>query len=340
MAIDQNLIYFTPGCYGTFLEWALTFLQGKDDSLPFESTGSSHLFKGNHLFPPELIFKYINSPNKCHLSRCHPNIFEKVNEHEQFHKHKFIEIIRQDLNFLKNHFNKILVLTFDERSTLWVENNALGKILISEEQYNKYNAKYGYSREHWQAHLEVNPTQRLRHMLHREIDSKNSSFKIENLLGWNKNSIYDFDLWELRELLSLYYFSSISSQITSWKTLEASTPDNLFIFVDSFKDTFVDTILKTAEYFNISVIDSKLKELADIYTVWKTSQDQMDKDLLCNQIVNSIVSNEYFDWSMYSLSIIDEAWIQKSLSDKDIQIKCYNLNTFPTNTKELRDVTR
>ena len=62
----------------------------------------------------------------------------------------------------------------------------------------------------------------------------------------------------------------------------------------------------------------------------------MNKDAVCDKIVNSIATNELFDWSTISLSILDEAWIQKSLSDKGIQIKCYKLNTFPTNSKDFQ----
>ena len=40
------------------------------------------------------------------------------------------------------------------------------------------------------------------------------------------------------------------------------------------------------------------------------------------------------------LSIIDEAWIQKQLREQGHEIKCYNLNDFPTNSWDLRDATK
>lgn len=63
-------------------------------------------------------------------------------------------------------------------------------------------------------------------------------------------------------------------------------------------------------------------------------QCHMNKDLLCNQIVESIITNEYFDWSATALTFIDEAMIQKLLRDAGVQLRCYNLNIFPTNTKD------
>ncbi len=54
---STNLIFFTGGCYGTFIEWALNFVKGSTTTFPFKKTGSSHEFKGNMLYPPGRLFE-------------------------------------------------------------------------------------------------------------------------------------------------------------------------------------------------------------------------------------------------------------------------------------------
>ena len=330
--MKQNLILYPAGCYGTFFEWIFNFLEGTKDTLPFNDNGNSHKFKGNSLWPPEKIFEHVNSNNRYHFSRCHPHIVEKVNEHELVFQKNYHEILQDDLDYLKNHFDKTLILAYDEKSILWFENNGFDKIVLT--IVDDKLKPYGYSEEFFKELLTSDPILRTKHLIDNDIKSISSTFNIENLLGWNKTSIYDFDIWELRELLSLYHFSKNFGQIQAWKTLAVDNPNNMFIFIDSLRDEFIYVILKAAEYFNITVDNLKLEELKKIHKEWVVLQRQMNKDFLCNQIVKSIISNEYFDWSDATLSIIDEAWIQKSLNDAGLQFCCYNLNIFPTNTHD------
>ena len=331
----SNIILFNGGCYGHFFEWIFNYLEGITTTLPFNSNGNSHRFLGNFFHPPIKLFEYINSDNHYRFSRCHPHIFEKVNEHESpFQKNDYSEIIQKDLDFLEKHFDKILVLSYNENSILWFENNSLDKVFLSEDEYNLYYLKHGYSKEFLQDIMTSDTIQRYRYIIDKQVNSKSSGFKRENLLGWNKTSIHDFDIWELRELLSIYHFSSNNGQISAWKTVSAKNPSIKFIFIDSLKTDFINTIVSAAKYFDIFVTDSQIDKLKEIHIEWAKIQKQMDKDLLCAQIVNSIITNEFFDWFDYSLSIIDEAWIQKSLNDNGIKIKCCNLNKFPTNTTD------
>ena len=331
----SSIILFIGGCYGHFFEWIFNYLEGTTTTLPFNSNGNSHQFLGNFFYPPASLFEYINSDNHYRFGRCHPHIFEKVNEHEiSFQKNNYSEVIQKDLDFLEKHFDKILVLTYDKKSILWVENNILDKTLISEDFYNLFLLKYKYSKESHQEVMTSDPIQRYRYLIDKQVKSKSSSFKTENLLGWSKTSIHDFDIWELRELLSIYYFSTNDGQISAWKTVTANNPSTKFIFIDSLKTDFINTIVSAAKYFDIFVTDSQIDKLKEIHIEWVKLQKQIDKDLLCVQIVNSIITNEFFDWFDHSLSIIDEAWIQKSLNDKGIKIKCWNLNKFPTNTTD------
>jgi len=339
--MKQNLILYECGAYGTFFEWIFNFIEGTTSTLPLESTGSSHLFVGNLLHPKEKIFEYINSDNKNRFSRCHPNIFEFASDTkgDQWFNTKsnqpWDKVLQEDLDFLKNHFDKILVLTFSKSSMLWIENNYIDKTFLSDNIFKSRFEKYGYLKESF--NLQTDPIEFIRHQIDYNVDRKRTHLTIENLKKWNKTSIFDFDIWELRELLALQYFHGVFIREQAWKTVSLNNDDVKFIFIDSLRDKFIDTILTAAEYFNLNVTARRIEELKEIHKSWAKLQKQIDKDSICNQIVTSIIANDFFDWSTHSLSIIDEAWVQKSLSDNSIQIKCWNLNTFPTNTKDFEE---
>ena len=331
--MKQNLILYVGGCYGTFFEWVFNFLEDSTDIIPFNSNGNSHKFAGNLLWPPTMLFDHINSNNRYHFSRCHPHIFEKVNDRELVFQKPYHEILQDDLDYLKTNYDKILILTYDEKSILWLENNTFDKVLLTRDSYNDRLKPYGFSEDHLKSFMTSDAILRIRHVLDDDINTNSSKFNIDNLLGWNRTSIYDFDIWELRELVSLCWFSKNIGQIQAWTTISLEY-NEMVVFIDSLKYDFMGVILKTAEYFNISVDNSKLEELEKIHKEWEGLQCHMNKDLLCNQIVESIITNEYFDWSATALTFIDEAMIQKLLRDAGVQLRCYNLNIFPTNTKD------
>ncbi len=333
--MKQNLIYYQGGCYGTFIEWICNFLTDTiDDQLPLKDNGSSHKFKGNFFYPIEKLFEHIQSGNKVHFSRCHPNILEKANEHEVVYQESYDNILQKDFDFLKNNFDKIVFLTYDERSTLWFENNALDKIYVSEKDYDDMFSKYGYEKEFLQEYMIKDSILRLRYNIEKRIKSKNSPFKTENLMGWGKTDIFKFDVWELRELLSLFWFSGSDGRIKAYKTSKENNGDIEFIFIHDLKTKFVDSILRLANKFEFQINKDKMDQLIKIEKKWLDFQIHQDKDDFCNNIVECIRTNQYYDWSFKKLSIIDEAFIQRSLASNGVQIKCWGLNTFPTNTKD------
>jgi hypothetical protein len=330
----QNLILYPGGCYGTFFEWIFNFLENSDLELPFNADGSSHAFIGNFFCPPEKLFRHISSDNRFKFSRVHPGLFEKVNQFEINFKDTYDKIIQQDVDLLKNHFDKILVLSYDHQSILYYENNQLDKGLLGEETFNKEWLVEGYTKDFLKKIMTKDPVERIRHLIDCEINSVLSPLTIKNLQGWNKDSIYNFDIWELRELLSFYWFTRNDGQISAWNKIKLSNKDLLHISISDLREHFIDTVIRSADYFGITVNSTQFTELKKIHQKWLPLQRQINKDSFCSRIVESLRKEEYFDWSNIALSIIDEAWIQKKLFDYNIGIKCDNLNVFPTNTKD------
>lgn len=324
--MKTNLIYYPGGCYGTFIEWCCDFfsVDGTENEFPFLSTGSSHKFDGNWLFPPALLHKYIESDITLPLARCHPSIFEKPNSHDTLKKNSFFDVVSNDFDFLSQHFSKILVCHSDATSYLWLENNQIDKCVLTDNDIVQYYEPWGYTREFLKPMINNDQKLRFSAILEDELDLK-------NIQKW-KHNIDDFDIWELRELLSLYWFNRIKDSMSCWDTLKQKYPNISFVSLNDLKYKFSETVINYLKYFDVKINSTKLSRLAELEHEWKKIQYHINKDELVNDIVQNLINQQDFDWDQ--LSIIDEAYIQKLLRDHGIEIKCWNLNTLPTNTKE------
>ena len=70
---NTNLIAFSGGSYGTYLEWALTTLCGIEPiSDPGGKEGNSHMFKGYHLRNMQQWNAYYRSSDEYKFARIHP----------------------------------------------------------------------------------------------------------------------------------------------------------------------------------------------------------------------------------------------------------------------------
>jgi hypothetical protein len=338
MKTKGSLVYYVAGCYGTFVEWLVNYLEGTTDALPFNNSGSSHNFKGNPYLIGDSVLDYVSSDQSNKFSRCHPLIFKKnVNEIEYAYTDDYGTLLQKDIVFLAQHFEKILCLGFDHTSLLAAENNRLEKVKITSTT-RKNLESYGYSNRFIEIYETPDIVERIKRAIDAEVaHSEMSGFGIKNLLGWNKTSIFDFEIYELRELLALKWFAGCEGQIQAWKTLpDLKLPNVKFLNIDHLRDDFSTTVNSIIEFFDLKVNNDRLKTLPAIYEQWVSLQNQLDKDKICNEIVDAIESNTDKDWADIKLSIVDEAWIQKKLLDRWIGIKCYNLNTFPTNSKDFQ----
>ena len=333
--MKQNLIIFPSGCYGTFFEWLFNFLENPSIEFPFCDTGSSHHFVGNVLSPNEKLFEHISSGNRHRFSRVHFGIFEKRDSIDGSYIDEYHKIIDKELRFLVEHFDNILVIMYGQESVLWQQNNGFDKSLFTDEIFNEYLGKYGHSKEYYKCYFVSDTVERIKHLLDLEVKSELSPFTAKNLMGWNKDNIYDFAVWELRELLSLYWFTRTSGEIDALEKNKLLHQDKIqFISIVDIKNNFVDTVIKSANHFDIPVSSEMIDRLNEVYQQWLPLQKQINKDAICSQIVDSLRKRISFDWSHCDLSIIDEAWIQKTLRDSQIEIRCHGLDVFPTNTDD------
>ena len=150
-----------------------------------------------------------------------------------------------------------------------------------------------------------------------------------------KESWGSTDCWELRELLSFFLEDMIVSskeQIDSYHIqLQQNNCYNLspenFLLNASFE------LEKLLSFFNLKK-HSKF-DLVDLYILeYLELQQNFTKHNQIDEFISSVIDNK--SYSIHNLTIFDEARIQHNLRLYGHEIRCYNLNEFPTNSIDLR----
>ena len=156
-----------------------------------------------------------------------------------------------------------------------------------------------------------------------------------NIVNWNRNytSWQEMQEWELREWMSIFYPQWILEWVDS-KDVKFNCDPFLVSSIDILTN-LKSTFLKISEYLGLTVINKK--ELTQFCNKWtKAQQYIIDEYKSIELIVNNTLSNKDYDWPI--LNIIAESIIQKRLRDAGYELKCYNLNRFPTNSKTLANL--
>ena len=152
---------------------------------------------------------------------------------------------------------------------------------------------------------------------------------------WNQNYVHwlDMEKWELREWFSINYHE----WVTEWINVENDLKDYKNFLVLNNTDIIKDLNLEfTKIVSHCDLTEDKSEEYYEFISNWTTAQQYiLEEFALIDKIVKSTSKNLYFDWSDSRLCIISECIIQKRLRDNGFEIKCYDLNDFPTNSEQL-----
>jgi hypothetical protein len=162
-------------------------------------------------------------------------------------------------------------------------------------------------------------------------------FFTEFLTKWGIRDFNHYNRWELREALS-YFVSQIDSPAESYlKTAITNNSDvdvGMYVDINELRDNFENTLDKIYTYCGIDCNNDFIQQIKPI---WLESQHHKFKDKLVNDISTNIINN--IDFTITDeLSIIDEAYIQYNLRIAGVELRCYNLNTFPKTNKEFQSL--
>ena len=117
MTVKETIpIVFHAGCYGTYLEWALTTLTTEHKILPpFTNKGNSHKFKGNHLIDMDGWRNFVTQPSTHQFVRLHP-------------KTKQDQSLSDNLDTIASAVDGMIYLYPTRQAKLLVVNNYISKV--------------------------------------------------------------------------------------------------------------------------------------------------------------------------------------------------------------------
>jgi hypothetical protein len=261
-------------------------------------------------FPTDMPFTALTNAHKFkgnHLvntKRCldyirSDNNFEFVRFHPKINEQ---ENVLENLKLVSQHFKKVIFNIPTNDTIIWSLNNKLEKI---------------WGIKEW-----------LR---------RNDALINENIKRWKVCDSYSqLDTWELREFLSFFIYEQhlAETELEDIQVNYKNLKNVHTITLKDFKTNFKNTINDLLEYCQISPI--RIETLDYIHSVWLENQHHMFKDELISKIVDSLLTDKFYSWHDKNLTLGDEALIQYFLRQHGIEIRCYNLNTFPTNTADLK----
>jgi hypothetical protein len=332
-----NIILYTPGAYGHFINWCCEYFSGALDSdvIPLNDLGNCHAFKKAKLLTIHPQFKnYTESAEEVRFVQIHENSFSH-NSCNFAKSEEFLKDFSNNLNYAITNYPKLIYLFTTESSKFWIANNQIFKIRIEDWVGLNTNAAIDFLRscnvpEEQITNCTLYGIDRIKYQINTEPGM------INNFLQWDHSSICEFELWELRELASKYYYDTIKSLILTKDDiaiLKNKFPSIYFVEVDNLRENFIDTIKSILKYFDISI--SNWGNIQNIYNIWLSKQIHINKDKQIDLIIDAITNSHYLNWQEYKLTFLDEMCIQRRLSDNNIEIKCWNLNELPTNTNDL-----
>lgn len=337
---ETNIILYSAGAYGNFINWCCDYFSGNlsSDIIPLNDLGNCH----NHvlaillMLPPEFKNYTENTSGNIHqfVQICESSF--DINDIELITQKKFNCLLEKNLTYLQQNYKKSIYVYATDTSKVWLLNNATYKIRMAD----KFGSKDDQFIKEYLTDkgVPLNTIEELISYGDEKLKKQvsNQADMQKNLQKWGHDSINEFKTWELRELLSKYYYDRLLNSITPPDViteLKLKFPHFYFIELDQLRDNFKQTIKNILAYFEIN-LDDKWNNIDSIHQMWSSKQIHLDKDQKINNIVNSLINEDFLDWQDWNLTLIDEFIIQRRLFDNRIGIKCWELDSFPTNTND------
>jgi len=152
---------------------------------------------------------------------------------------------------------------------------------------------------------------------------------------WNSNytNHKDMQKWEKREWYSLFYIGLLNDWLNVEKPINQIGNFLLINNIDILNNLDIE-FTKIVDHCGLT--EDKSIEYFEFVTKWtKAQQYILEEFKLIDKVVLSTINGLDFDWSQDRLCFTSECIIQKRLRDNGYEIKCYNLNDFPTNSEQL-----
>lgn len=167
----------------------------------------------------------------------------------------------------------------------------------------------------------------------------NSEIDIDKIYkNWpvdNNTTISNIPNWIKREFLSLYLMPAWLDQVEWYHPDRWSHSKCCVITVNQLLYDFENTINRIKIHCNLQ-FEKDIAELMPYHQQNLKLQKYTNQDQLCNQIISSVINNQVFEWE--ELTLTSESWVQWQLRNLGYEIRCHGLDTFPTNSIQLKEL--
>ena len=170
------------------------------------------------------------------------------------------------------------------------------------------------------------------HQIHTEIDQG----KIyDNWPVPRTVPIGQIPLWIQREFLSLYLLPAWQSQVEWDHTKAWSNSKCVVVRINDLLYNFEETVTHLGKVcqFDFKMPASELKQ----YHLQNLKLQQfLGQDQICQDILQTVLSDQQCEWA--PLPLPSQAWVQWQLRNLGYELQCHGLDTFPTNSIQLKEL--
>lgn len=140
--------------------------------------------------------------------------------------------------------------------------------------------------------------------------------------------------WQLREMISFEHHRLLHHTTQLYQPSTELGVINIRIrnLIDHFQNTL------TGLFDDLDLPMLRRDQLDRVESEWLGNEKYVGTDQLCMDIVSNTVSGNTFEWSADQLTLIDEAYVQYLLRQHQLELRCYGLDTFPTNSVQLKEL--
>lgn len=212
------------------------------------------------------------------------------------------ESLKDNLNQVCNDFNSVIYLYPDPGSILLSINN----------QYTKIWESW------WHNRLE------------------DPAFKDNLCTGWDilpSTPVSNIPTWVLREILSFNLLPSWQDELEWQNRGQCIHPKCITVLLNDLLYDFENTISSIQKFCNLD-FKRPITDLLPAHYTMLALQKYLGQDQLCNSIVACTVNDQYIEFG--KLPLPSEAWIQWQLRNLGYELRCNGLDTFPTNSVQLK----
>lgn len=299
---QQTVIFYHGGSYGTYVRWLIESLFSNIEiELPFTTSGPN--IGNSHAYNYESsLHEFFQTPEELlqNIDQCNCNFVFNHPKTQQTHSVQHIV----DL-ITKKGCNCIFLYPDLDYKCLAVNN------------------WYQKTRDNWWS------WQAQDNKVHEKIYKHwpvSEGTAIESIPNWIK-----------REFLSLYLLPSWEDQV-EWYFPDRCTNRNCQFI--SFSDLFYNPkeVVNLLQKLSGLQLYKDFDQIAEFHDRMLSLQKNIGQDKIFNQIINSFEHDSYLQWSPDDLTIVTESMIQHHLRKNGIELKCNELNYFPTNTNDLKQL--